>query len=95
MRLPFDPLARLADDTGALARLIGRPRRVVCRWKVDGVPYWSADAAAVRLGHHPANLWPEWFEVSPRPVPLGHCRMHQRAVADCAACDRARARVDA
>lgn len=32
-------------------------------WWRNGVPLWSADRAAVRLGVHPAAIWPEWFDL--------------------------------
>ena len=61
---PFAPLAAAAGNpgTGALAAQLGVTRRTVHRWRRAGVvPARRADLAAVRLGHHPAEIWPtEW-----------------------------------
>ena len=50
-----------------LAYQLGVQWRTVCRWnEAGGVPVRDADAAAVALGHHPAELWAGWFDdVSP------------------------------
>ena len=64
LRLPFAALADAAGNPGvsALARQLGVTRRTVHRWQHAGhVPARHADRAAVRLGHHPAEIWPhEW-----------------------------------
>lgn len=63
-RLPLAPLFEAARTTcqAELARCIGVNRRVLARWVVRGsVPAARADSCAVRLGFHPANLWPEWW----------------------------------
>ena len=61
------PYAALAAATGnpepsVLARRLGVTRRTVHRWAQTGlVPPTHADRIAVRLGHHPAEIWPnEW-----------------------------------
>ncbi len=38
------------------------------RW----IPWEAADAIAVALGHHPCDLWPEWFP--PQPAAAGPAR---------------------
>ena len=49
-----------AANHSEFARSVGRSHRTVMRWKAaDTIPYDSADEAAVNLGHHPANVWPE------------------------------------
>jgi lambda repressor-like predicted transcriptional regulator len=35
--------------------------RTIQRWRVDGIPYWSADRVAIRLGIHPALIWTDWY----------------------------------
>ena len=61
---PYAPLVAAAGnpEPGALARRLGVDRRTVHRWQRAGlVPATTADRAAVRLGHHPAEIWPtEW-----------------------------------
>ncbi len=61
---PLGPLEAAAGhpSAAALARQLGVTRRTVNRWRSAGrVPARQADTAAVRLGHHPAEIWPtEW-----------------------------------
>ena len=61
---PFAPLEAAAGHPSAeaLALQLGVTRRTVNRWRSTGrVPADQADTAAVRLGHHPAEIWPtEW-----------------------------------
>ena len=45
-----------------LARSTGYPLRTIQRWNTGGIPRHSADALAIRLGLHPANIWPSWFD---------------------------------
>ena len=46
-----------------LARHSGYPLRTIQRWKTNGIPSRSADHLAVRLGLHPANIWPDtWWQ---------------------------------
>ncbi len=45
----------------ALARSVGYPVKTVSRWCLgDGLPWIHADRVAVRLGMHPAEIWPQW-----------------------------------
>lgn len=48
-------------DQGDLAELAGTTVRAVQRWRHRGVPWSIADRAAIRLGLHPAELWPDWW----------------------------------
>jgi len=61
---PLAPLEAAAGHLSAraLALQLGVTRRTVNRWRRAGrVPAGQADTAAVRLGHHPAEIWPtEW-----------------------------------
>ena len=70
------PDAREADDmraavltgfnTTIFADMIGVSARNVSRWRKDnkGIPWPSADEAAIRLGLHPSLVWGEdWWNV--------------------------------
>ncbi len=61
---PLAPLEAAAGhpSAAALALRLGVTRRTVNRWRRAGaVPARHADTVAVRLGHHPAEIWPtEW-----------------------------------
>lgn len=60
-RLPFAPLVTeaAAPTIDTLAVRIGVSRRTVHRWIIHGIPADQADRAAIALGAHPANLWPD------------------------------------
>lgn len=63
------PLATLrsavhAESNAALARMLGVGNRSVTRWQHDGLGVDTADVLAVRLGRHPAEVWPDWYETS-------------------------------
>ncbi len=69
-RLAMVPLLAIEPEIRGrhgLAFQLGVSWRTVQRWKVaGGVPVRDSDAAAVALGHHPAELWSGWFDdVSP------------------------------
>ena len=45
------PLADVpARNLSDLPRRTGYTLRTIQRWRVDGIPYWSADRVAIRLG---------------------------------------------
>ncbi len=44
-----------------LSRVCGYPVRTLQRWKISGIPLYSADKLAIRLGRHPANIWRNWY----------------------------------
>ena len=54
---PSDPDGFSDDD---LAVALHVTRRTVVRWAQHGVPRWSADRIAVRLGLVPTLVWPDW-----------------------------------
>lgn len=63
-RYPFGPLLRFLDKSqGEIAVEIGVTRETVGRWKIGGVPEYSADSLAICLGLHPSTIWPDWFEI--------------------------------
>lgn len=47
----------------ALAEATGVSVGQLHRWKREGIPLRSADRAAVAIGHHPGEIWEEWWEV--------------------------------
>jgi hypothetical protein len=49
-------------DLTAAAEVFGVPKRTLHRWMVDGVDEWKADEIAIRARHHPASIWPDWFD---------------------------------
>ena len=75
-RLPFGPVEELVRrswrplnppfdqpfGTAALADRLDVSRHTVIRWRRDGLTEQRADEAAIRLGSHPAILWPAWYE---------------------------------
>lgn len=66
-RLAFDELHREAGRPSIirLAEIIGHTPRTLHRWKNDGVPASKADSAAIKVGSHPANIWPDqWIDPS-------------------------------
>lgn len=55
------------DDTDVtvIAEALGTTRHRVNDWrrgKGNMVPWWKADAYAIRVGTHPAMVWPDWCE---------------------------------
>ena len=66
-RLSLAPLLELEPEIlgkFGLAYRLGFAGRTVCRWvEAGGIPVRDSDAAAVALGHHPADLWPGWCDV--------------------------------
>lgn len=73
--LPVGPLAAVIEAEfgpagvwSMLARRVGVSLKTVHRWKASGLPLWSADAAAVALGRHPAAVWgSDWWQVPDLP----------------------------
>jgi lambda repressor-like predicted transcriptional regulator len=52
------------EHTGyrTIAKTIGMTTNTVFMWDKTGVPLWTADKLAVKLGAHPADIWPEeWW----------------------------------
>lgn len=71
--LPLEPLAAIAAAQHGgpvftnidLAKAIGMTDRAINRWKVaGGIPWTSADEAAINLGLHPILVWgDDWLNV--------------------------------
>lgn len=59
-RVPIDPLLEL-DCISEMARATGTNPRQWYEWRRVGVLVDRADALAVALGHHPAELWLDWY----------------------------------
>ena len=52
-----DPNLASMDE---LAELVGVTSRTWKRWRDEGVPLVRADRAAVAVGHHPLDIWPDF-----------------------------------
>jgi transposase-like protein len=59
----LEPLASHHENMSTLARALGVDRAQLGRWRRTGVTPSTADRLAVRLGFHPAELWPQWFDL--------------------------------
>lgn len=82
-RYPLGPLARLAGvelgiiggsqpgqpprGLAALAIELGISHTMAQRLNANGLSEPQADRYAARLGYHPANVWPDWYEVTSSP----------------------------
>lgn len=60
--VPFLNVVGLRAARAAVGEMLGTSERNVTRWHaVGGLTPWEADYVAVRLGMHPAVVWPlEW-----------------------------------
>ena len=58
--------ARQADvSLCELALTIGLPKRTLHRVLASARLRWDiADRVAIALGHHPCEVWPEWFDLA-------------------------------
>lgn len=69
------PAANLLDHLGpgttqlAAAEVLGIDPNSVNRWRLDGIKLstWQADRYAIRIGQHPAMIWPDWFDLTEYP----------------------------
>lgn len=60
--LPLAPLMVYADSGKHLALKVGMHLRQIDRWRKEGLTYYHADLAAVRLGLHPSHIWgDDWW----------------------------------
>lgn len=50
------------DHIAAMSELTGFSRRTIHHWRKQGLTEYTADVAAVRVGAHPALIWPEWLD---------------------------------
>ncbi len=62
-RVPFGPVLDQAGHASArvIAKKLEVSSKTIQRWKKTGIPIWEAERAAIRLGTHPALLWPDVF----------------------------------
>lgn len=62
---PIEPLLAAAKITvGQLARAVNANGSAVHQAALYGLTVSEADRWAIRLGHHPATVWPEWVDVA-------------------------------
>jgi len=59
-RWPIQPLAALI--AGSVKETFGIDAETLRRYRTHGIPESVADRWAVRLGRHPAEVWPGWIE---------------------------------
>jgi lambda repressor-like predicted transcriptional regulator len=69
----LDRLQQRAAKSGVtfteLWNVLGLPRRTMHRVvRSEGLRWDTADRVAVAMGHHPSEIWPEWFAPSMRRV---------------------------
>lgn len=64
LRWPVEPLFRAAgtDKFLELAMFTGFSARTVHRWIHNGIPDAHADEAAIALGLHPIDIWPNYCD---------------------------------
>lgn len=61
-RYPFAPLsALLPRNRDARASKLRVSRATLRRYETEGLDGYQADRCAVRAGHHPGTVWPEWW----------------------------------
>ena len=51
--------------TSTIGEIVGVTRQTLYRWRINGIPWWSADAAAIHAGAHPVELWPDFHSTTP------------------------------
>jgi len=61
-RYPAAPLIAMFDDIPTAAHVMATTERTIHRWVTGGLSPVTADQAAVRVGLHPVDLWPTWFD---------------------------------
>ena len=47
---------------GFAAHVLAVSAATVHRWKAEGIPQHAADKAAIHIGLHPAELWPDFYD---------------------------------
>lgn len=71
-RFPYDRLIqRSGMSRSALRMKVGISGESARRYESEGLTVWQADRLAVRLGFHPANVWPDWWGTAPASLRRG------------------------
>lgn len=66
---PLEPVLDLPGVTPtAVVRALHISGDTYKRLTVDGLTDVQADRVAVRLGHHPATVWPDWVDAALGPL---------------------------
>jgi hypothetical protein len=63
-RWPITPLCELGYSRHRISRITG----IAGRRLNEGLTDWQADRAAIRLGYHPAQIWPDWIHTGLTPT---------------------------
>lgn len=82
-RYPLAPLIAIthAQDLHQLARQLGLTHRHLRRMQAQGLQDREADRYAIRLGHHPSHIWPNWHDIDPDIEEDDHGIMRPRPAA--------------
>ena len=51
-------------NVGLAAQVLNISPSELHRWRHQGIPYYTADRLAIRLGYHPALIWEEWWTIT-------------------------------
>ena len=68
LRYPVKPLLHVFGDLSnrEVSRRTGIHYTTIQRWRADPeilITEWEADRYAVKLGKHPSEFWPTWFDI--------------------------------
>lgn len=60
-------LQKLPPSVTQAADTIGVRHATIIKWRDQNtmLTCWMADKYALRLGYHPAQLWPDWTDIYP------------------------------
>lgn len=56
------PILRRFVTPTAAAAILEVAARSVHRWMAEGLTPFQADRLAIRVGLHPCDVWPSWFD---------------------------------
>ncbi len=57
-----DNLPANVGDIGKVASVLNMEPSNIYRWRQYGLTWFTADRIAVKMGLHPAEIWPQWFD---------------------------------
>lgn len=59
---PVAPLLALCGGTEQLAARLDMNHEKILSAQISGLDDYKADRWAIRCGHHPGSIWPEWVD---------------------------------